>query len=130
VKVARPDRPVVCVIGDGGFGYHLTEMSTAVKYGINVVTVLFNDRAFGNVARDMNENFGGSYEAELTNPDYMKLAESYGVEGIRVEDHSLLGDAVRRGIAASRPVLIEVPVETMPRPPFRSSRPAWAMPRE
>jgi len=129
-KVARPDRPVVCIIGDGGFGYHSTEMSTAVKYGINTVTVLFNDRAFGNVARDMDENFGGSYEAELNNPDYMKLAEAYGVEGIRVEDHSRLSDAVGRGIAADRPVLIEVPVETMPRPPHRSSRPAWAMPQE
>ena len=59
VKVARPDRAVVCVIGDGGFGYHMPELATARKYGINLVTVLFNDEEYSNVGRAMDAQFGG-----------------------------------------------------------------------
>ena len=57
VKVAKPDRPVICMAGDGGFMFNSSELSTAVKYGINVVTVLFRNDSYGNVARDLNEGF-------------------------------------------------------------------------
>ena len=53
VKVAKPDRPVVCMAGDGGFMFNASELSTAVKYGINVVTVIFRNDSYGNVARDL-----------------------------------------------------------------------------
>src|SRR5439155_789057 len=78
-KVACPRRPVVAISGDGGFMYNVQELSTAAKYGINVVQLVFNDNAYGNVARDLDEAWGGSYEAELKNPDFMKLAEAFGV---------------------------------------------------
>jgi acetolactate synthase-1/2/3 large subunit len=127
-KVARPDAAVVCVSGDGGFGYHSPEMSTAVKYGINVVTVLFNDGAYGNVARDMDDAFGGSYEADLANPDYMKLADAYGVKGFRVDDVGDLKATVQEAIDTDQPALIEVPVGRMPRSAMLSTRPDWATP--
>lgn len=130
VKVARPERPVVCVIGDGGFGYHTPEMSTARKYGINVVIVLFNDGGYGNVGRDMEALFGGAYESDLVNPDYMKLADAYGVEGKRVNDYSKLTDAIREGIEMDCPVLIEVPVDRMPRAKTMGSGSPWATPRK
>ena len=57
VKVANPDRPVVCMAGDGGFMFNASELSTAVKYGINVVTVIFRNDSYGNVARDLEEGF-------------------------------------------------------------------------
>jgi len=117
-KVARPDRPVVSISGDGGFLYNAQELSTAVRYGINVVAVVFNDRAYGNVARDLDESWGGQYGAELANPDFVRLAEAYGVTALRAKEPTDVGDLVREGIALDRPVLIEVPVGRMPRPRF------------
>jgi acetolactate synthase-1/2/3 large subunit len=117
-KVACPDRPVVAICGDGGFMYNAQEMSTAVKYGINAVAVVFNDEAFGNVSRDLDEAWGGTFSAELRNPDFMKLADAYGVAGFRAEKPTDVGDLVRKALALSRPALIEVRVGRMARPAF------------
>jgi acetolactate synthase-1/2/3 large subunit len=128
VKVARPDVPVIGTSGDGGFGYYSGEMATAVKYGINVVMVVFNDNAYGNVARDLDQDFGGQYEASLHNPDYMKLAEAYGLIGMRTKTPTDVGDLVAKAVDMDKPVLIEVPVERMPRPRAWSRRAAWTKP--
>ncbi|HEV8471722.1 MAG TPA: thiamine pyrophosphate-dependent enzyme [Methylomirabilota bacterium] len=117
-KVACPDRPVIAVCGDGGFMYNAQEMSTAVKYGINVVAVVFNDEAYGNVARDLDEAWGGAWEADFRNPDFMKLADAYGVAGLRTEKPTEVGDLVGKALALNRPALVEVRVGRMPRPPF------------
>jgi len=116
-KVACPERPVVVVCGDGGFLYNSQELATAVRYGINVVIVLFNDHSYGNVARDMDELWGGAIGADLHNPDFMKLAEAYGVAGLRAKDHSETGALVREAVALNRPALVEVPVGRMSSPP-------------
>ncbi len=129
-KVGRPDLPVVCISGDGGFGYYSGELATAVKYGINVVVVVFNDNAFGNVARDLDMDFGGQYEAALHNPDFMKLAEAYGAVGMRAEKPTDVGDLVSDAVKLDKPVLVEVPVERMPRPKLMSNRAPWTLPQE
>jgi acetolactate synthase-1/2/3 large subunit len=121
-KVARPDRPVVALMGDGGFMYNVQELSTAVRYEIAVVGVVFNDNAYGNVARDLDEAWGGSYGAELTNPDFLKLADAFGVTGLRAKEPTEVGALVRRAIDMDRPVLIEVPVGRMARPVFFTPR--------
>jgi acetolactate synthase-1/2/3 large subunit len=117
-KVARPDRAVVSTAGDGGFLYNAQEMSTAVSHEINVVQVVFNDHAFGNVARDLDEAWGGQFGARLHNPDFMKLAEAFGVHGMRAKEPLEVGRLVRDAIQLDRPVLIEVPVGRMSRPAF------------
>jgi acetolactate synthase-1/2/3 large subunit len=117
-KVARPDRAVVSVSGDGGFLYNAQELSTAVNERINVVQVVFNDNAYGNVARDLDEAWGGHYGSLLHNPDFMKLADAFGVHGIRAKDPLDVGRLVADAIQLDRPVLIEVPVGRMPRPAF------------
>ena len=71
VKVAKPDRPVLCVTGDGGFMFNASELSTAVKYGINLVTVVFRNDSYGNVARDLDEFF-----KELTGLTYTTRTSS------------------------------------------------------
>jgi acetolactate synthase-1/2/3 large subunit len=121
-RVARPDRPVVVVCGDGGFLFNSQELSTAARYGIAVVVVVFNDDSYGNVARDLDETWGGSIGADLANPDFMRLAEAYGVTGLRAKEPTDVGDLVREAIALERPVLIEVPVGRMPRPRFFAAR--------
>ena len=116
-KVAQPDRVVVAVSGDGGFMYNSQELSTAVKYGINVVTVVFNDNAYGNVLRDQMNRFDGrTVGAELHNPDFVKLAEAYGARGVRVGGADELERALVDSFAVQAPTLIEVPVGMMPSP--------------
>jgi len=117
-KVACPRRAVVAICGDGGFLYNAQELATAVLHRINVVAVVFNDSAFGNVARDLDEAWGGSYAAALHNPDFMKLAEAYGVAGMRAKSPTDAGGLVRDAIQLDRPALVEVPVGRMARPSF------------
>jgi acetolactate synthase I/II/III large subunit len=121
-KVARPDRPVVSISGDGGFLFNAQELSTAARHRINVVAVVFNDSSYGNVARDLDESWGGQYGAELQNPDFMKLADAYGVVGMRAKEPTEVGRLVREAIEKERPVLVEVPVGRMSRPAFFTPR--------
>ena len=117
-KVARPDRPVVSVSGDGGFLFNAQELSTAARHRINVVAVVFNDESYGNVARDLDESWGGQHGAELQNPDFMKLADAFGVVGMRAKEPTEVGRLVREAIELDRPALVEVPVGRMSRPAF------------
>jgi acetolactate synthase-1/2/3 large subunit len=121
-KVACPGRAVVSISGDGGFLYNVQELATAVQHRINVVAIVFNDGAYGNVARDLDESWGGSFGADLTNPDFVKLAESFGVTGLRAAAPTDVGTLVRDAVQMDRPVLIEVPVGRMPRPAFFAPR--------
>ena len=121
-NVARPDRPVVSISGDGGFLFNAQELSTAARHRINVVAVVFNDSSYGNVARDLDESWGGQYGAELQNPDFMKLADAYGVVGMRAKEPTEVGRLVREAIEKERPVLVEVPVGRMSRPAFFTPR--------
>ena len=116
-KLARPDRAVVAVSGDGGFLFNSQELATAVKYGINAVVIVFNDGAFGNVYRDQTLEFEGrTIGSELRDPDFMKLAEAYGARGVRARGPEALESALRESLAIAAPTLIEVPVGMMPIP--------------
>lgn len=115
-KIARPERPVVVVSGDGGFLFNVQEMATAVGEEIAVVAVVFNDGGFGNVARDLDDYFGGAFASELHNPDYLRLAEAFGMDARRARGPEELRRAVAEAIESDTPVLIEAPVDGMPRP--------------
>ena len=130
-KVAKPDVPVVSISGDGGFMYNVQELSTAVKYGINTVAVVFNDNHYGNVRRDLEEDWTGDYGTEFVNPNFVKMAESFGALGIKVTDPNKVGDAISEAIAAERPALIDVDmIDTAKLPrPFVGKAP-WAIPHE
>ena len=115
-KVARPDTPVVACCGDGGVLYHIQELATAVLHDIAVTVVVFNDNAYGNVKRSQQEDFGGRLVGvDLRNPDFIRLSESFGVRGARVEDASALRRELERAFAGDQPVLIEVPVGELER---------------
>ena len=109
VKVAHPDRAVVAVTGDGGFLFGGSELATAVQHGINLVTVLFNNGAYGNVLRDQRRLFDGREAgAGLRNPDFQLYAKSFGVPSWQVSDAAGLRSAVAEALAADAPALIEV----------------------
>ncbi len=116
VKIARPDRPVLSIIGDGGFMFNSPELSTAVRYGINTTTVVFRDDSYGNVAFDLDEFFDGTYETDLHNPDLVKFAESFGAVGLRAEDPMELKTLLPLALERQAPVVIDVPVGNMPLP--------------
>ncbi len=114
-KVGNPDRTVVAISGDGGFMFNVQELSSMVRHKINVVTVVFDDGAYGNVRRTQRQSFAGhTIASELTNPDFVKLAEAFGVRGLRAESAADLQDTVREAIKADEPALIVVPVGEMP----------------
>jgi acetolactate synthase-1/2/3 large subunit len=116
VAAGNPGRPVVAISGDGGFGWCLQELSTARKYNLGLVTVVFADGHFGNVRGMLNQQFGQAYETELANPDFMTLAKAFGVPATRVTSPEALEGALKSAIAAGGPHLIEVPVGQMPSP--------------
>jgi acetolactate synthase-1/2/3 large subunit len=117
VKVAHADKSVLSINGDGGFMFTMNEIATAVHHNINLVAVVFADGAYGNVLRmqrDLHDN--RVIGSEFTNPDFVKLAESFGALGLRTDTPDGLKKAIETGFAANRPTIIEVPVGVFPEP--------------
>lgn len=109
VKAAHPERPVVSVTGDGGFMFAVQELAMAVQERIGLVSVVFNNAAYGNVLRDQQTGFGNRLIGSLLeNPDFMQLAAAFGVRGVRVSSPSELGRALVAAFDADEPAIIEV----------------------
>lgn len=116
-KNAVGDTPVVCISGDGGFSYNIQELSTAVRHGIGATFIVFNDSAYGNVRRMQKEEHGNRVIAsDLLNPDFIKLADSYGMAGHRVRTAEELRPVLEKALASGEPNLIEVPIGEVPSP--------------
>jgi len=110
-KVANPDKPVVAITGDGGFMFGVQELSTAVQFNIGVVTLVFNNNAYGNVRRDQRTRFDGRVvAADLVNPDFVKLAESFGVAASRVTSPDHFRPTLEKALAHGGPTLIAIEV--------------------
>lgn len=117
VKVGAPDKVVMSINGDGGFGFCLNELATQAYHGIASITLVFNDGAFGNVRRIQTEEFDGrTIASDLRNPDYVKLAEAFGVTGRRTDSAEGLATHLDEAIKANEPTLIEIKVGAMPHP--------------
>jgi acetolactate synthase-1/2/3 large subunit len=113
-KCAQPDRPVICFTGDGGFYYHLAELETAARFGINTVTVVNDNRSLNQEKELFDAAYGGqqrgrAHEMWVFEPaNLAKAAEALGCVGIRVEHPGELADALRHALAADRPVVLDV----------------------
>ena len=117
VKAANPQRAVVSISGDGGFLFTAMELATAVRHGLAVVAVVFNDNAFGNVRRMQQELHGGKVIAtDLCNPDFPALARSFGLEAESVDSAQALRPAIRRALQRPCTTVIEVRTPPMPDP--------------
>ncbi|MCE8042365.1 thiamine pyrophosphate-binding protein [Halomonas daqingensis] len=112
VKLACPERTVISLMGDGGFGMTVSELSTAVEYGINTVTVVMNNQCWGAEKAYQRDFFGERYiGANLQNPPYDKLAELYGARGFRVEHPGDLKAILEAAIACGKPAVVDVQVD-------------------
>ena len=111
-KLACPERPVISLMGDGGFGMTLSELSTAVDYGINTVTIVMNNGCWGAEKAYQRDFFGGRYiGADISSPPFDKLAELYGAAGYKAETLDEVGDAVKAALNGNKPAVIDVAVD-------------------
>ena len=110
--VGRPDRPVVAVIGDGGFQMTLQELGTIFQEKVPVKLMILNNEYLGMVRQWQQLFFSRRYSAtELLNPDFLGVAVAYGMQGNRVTDRANLGSAIDEMLAAESSFLLEVAVE-------------------
>jgi len=114
-KVAKPDLPVLSIAGDGGFMFSVGELATAVQHQIPLVTIIFNNDAYGNVRtmqiRDYDERV---IATDLVNPAFVKLGEAFGANALRAEDGGQLRAALRYGFASELPTIIDLPIGETP----------------
>ncbi len=116
-KVGRPDRAVVSVSGDGGFMYNVQELSTAARHGIDIVAIVFADGAYGNVRRMQKQDYGNRLiGVDLLNPQFPKMAESFGLAGVKTTSPSELRRELAAALKRRGTTLIEVAVGEMPDP--------------
>ena len=111
-KLAAPDRPVISLMGDGGFGMTVSELSTAVDYGINTVTVVMNNRCWGAEKAYQRDFFGERYiGADISSPPFDKLAELYGAKGYRAKTLPQLAEAIEDALVCGKPAVIDTDVD-------------------
>ena len=112
VKVARPDKTVVSLMGDGGFGMTISELSTAVQYGINTVTIVMNNNSWGAEKAYQKDFFGRRYiGADISSPPFNKVAQLYGAKGFEVNKISEINEALKAAIKCNKPAVINVNVD-------------------
>ena len=112
VKVAKPNKKVISLMGDGGFGMTISELSTAVEYGINTITIVMNNKSWGAEKAYQKDFFGKRYlGADISSPPFDKVAELYGAKGFKVTKTSEINQAVKAALEISKPVVIDVDVD-------------------
>jgi acetolactate synthase I/II/III large subunit len=117
VKAAKPATPVLAIAGDGGFLYQASELATAMQHNLAVVAVVFDNGLFGNVRSIQKEQYGGRFiSSDLTNPDFVKFAESFGVAAFRARNAVELEKVLDKAFALGKPALVHVPCGEMPSP--------------
>ncbi|MFQ5815715.1 MAG: thiamine pyrophosphate-dependent enzyme, partial [Candidatus Hydrothermarchaeaceae archaeon] len=110
-KLVHPDLRVVAAMGDGGFLMNEQELETAMRLGLGFVVVIFNDSKYGMIEWNQLNSSMGSYGVEFTNPDFVKLAESYGAVGIKVEKGDSLDEVLKEGLVSNELWVVDVPVD-------------------
>ncbi len=101
-------RQVVSISGDGGFGQYLGELTTAVKYGMNITHVLLNNDELGKICKEQRAGDWEVWQTSLHNPDFAEYAELCGALGIRVTEAADLDDALARALDHDGPALVEI----------------------
>ena len=115
VKVAKPDVPVISVAGDGGFMFGVQELATAVQQRIGLITLVFNNNQYGNVQQMQKNLYDNRVIAtDLHNPDFVKLAKSFGAQGLQATTPQELRQAIQQGLKIDLPTIIEIPVGDVP----------------
>jgi acetolactate synthase-1/2/3 large subunit len=110
-KLVHPDRKVVTVNGDGGFLMNAQELETAVRLGTGFVTVIWENGQYGSIVWKQEKRFGSHFGTDFTNPDFVKLAEGYGMPAWRCGSADEFGGRLRHALTLDLPSLIVVPID-------------------
>lgn len=105
---AAPDRPIVAVTGDGGFAQYMAELTTAVKYKMNITHILLNNNELGKISKEQRADKFEVWETNLHNPNFSSYAENCGALGIRITDKSELENAIKKAIEHNGPSMVEI----------------------
>ena len=122
VKLAKPDKKVITLIGDGGFGTNPSVLATAKEYNIPVVWVVMNNYAFGTIAglegAHYKHNFGTVFKIDNKpyNPEWAEVAKAYGIKAKKIQSADEFKEAFREAIDSNEPYLLDVPMENIPVP--------------
>jgi acetolactate synthase-1/2/3 large subunit len=109
-KVGRPEAAVACVVGDGGFQFTMQEIATAVQYRLGVPIIVFNDSTYSAVKDEQNRERDGNFIAvDLVNPDFVKLADAYGIPGVRATSPEMLEQEIASALERDLPTILDVP---------------------
>jgi acetolactate synthase-1/2/3 large subunit len=110
-KLLYPDRKVLAVCGDGGFLMNVQDLETAVRLKLPLVIMIWNDNGYGLIEWKQLNQYGASYGVRIGNPDFVKLADSFGAVGLRVESAKDFPGYIRHAFTYDRPVVMEVPID-------------------
>ncbi len=110
-KLTYPEKKVVAVCGDGGFLMNVQELETACRLGLNVVIVIFDDGGYDLIKWKSASKFGSSKGLDFTNPNFVKLAESFGAQGFSVKSSDSLEQVLREALSKKGPVVVDVPID-------------------
>ena len=109
--LVHPDRRILAVCGDGGFLMNVQEMETARRLNAKITVMVWDDGGYGLIAWKQDNQFGRHTDLAFGNPDWVKLAESFGWEGVRVEDSRELRGVLEKSFETEGPTLIAVPID-------------------
>jgi acetolactate synthase-1/2/3 large subunit len=110
-KIGRTDTPVACVVGDGGFQFTMQEVATAIQHNVGLPVIIFNDSTYSAVKDEQGRTRDGNFVAvDLVNPDFVKLADAYGIPGVRVNDPAGLQSEIAAALGRDVPTIIDVPI--------------------
>jgi len=110
-KLIHPERNVVALSGDGGFMMNVQDLETACRLKLNIVFVIFNDSGYNLIKWNAEKKFGTSFGVDVSNPDFVKLAESFGAFGIRLESAREIENVLSSALRKTVPVIIDVPID-------------------
>jgi len=116
-KIACPEKPILALIGDGGFLYSTQELATCIRYKVGFPVIVVNDNAYGIIAYLQRSAFEKEYESRLNNPDMVALARAYGAQAARVESLTGLEESLEKAFASDELWVIEL-AGSFPEPPF------------
>ena len=123
-KIAAPDKVVISLVGDGGFGQNPSVLATALDENVAVIWVVMNNNAFGTIAGLQKAHFGMTHgttfqkekDGEETRPDYAAIARAYGIEGVRIKSAAEFKPALEKAIKSGKPYLLDVAMRNNPTP--------------